>query len=107
MAAVATFAINGMLFGEEAATLGVGWLISIPVGMVLAIACALIQKHSYKDETGLAVGKGLLIGLLTAIPTALPAFGLIPLAVLGAVRTFGRGSEQRQLETVAPQRIRE
>lgn len=88
LTALALFAVDAMLFGEEVATLGAGWLISIPVGVVLGVAAILIQKYAFKDETGLAIGKGLLVGLVTAIPTALPALGLFPFAVFGAIKTM-------------------
>lgn len=71
-------AVDVMLFGAEGATLGVSWLISIPVAGVLAIASILVQKYGFKEGWGLAIGKGLIVGLLTAVPTALPA--LVPLA---------------------------
>lgn len=89
------FAIDWMLFAAEGATLGVGWPISIGVAIVLTIPCILIQKNGFQDGWGLAIGKGLLIGILTAIPTALPSF--IPLsggAMGTAVLLFGDGSVQ-------------
>ena len=72
------FAVDWMLFGAEAGSLGVTWPISIAVGAVLGVASVLIQKYYFKEDWGLALGKGLLVGLLTAIPTALPSF--VPLA---------------------------
>lgn len=66
-------AVDTMLFGATAATLGAGWAISIPVAMVLVIPCVLIQKKSFGDGWGAALGKGMMIGLLTAIPTPIPA----------------------------------
>ncbi len=80
------FAIDWMLFGEEAATLGVGWAISIPVALVLTIGCTLIQKYEYKDEWGAAIGKSLLIGLLTAIPTAIPSIVALGGGVIGTIK---------------------
>ncbi|MCE2853128.1 MAG: hypothetical protein LW717_18350 [Chloroflexaceae bacterium] len=74
-------AIDLMLFGSELA--GIGWVVSIPVAVVFSIASALIQKHGFKDEWGLAIGKALLIGCLIAIPT--PIGAVVPLVggVLG------------------------
>lgn len=68
------FAIDWMLFAAEGSTFGGSWVISIGIACVLTIPCILIQRYGYKDEWGLAIGKGLMIGCLTAIPTALPAF---------------------------------
>jgi hypothetical protein len=95
LTALGLFVVDWMLFGEEIATGGVGWLISLPVGLVLGVAAILIQKHLYKDETAPAVAKGLLVGLLTAIPAPLSSFGILPLFAFGAISSFF--SRQRQL----------
>ena|SRR5437867_7044085 len=95
LTAMGMFAVDWMLFGEEVATAGIGWVISLPVGVVLGLAAALIQKHAYKDETMTAAAKGLLVGLLTAIPTPLASFGMLPLAAFGAIKVFS--SKRRQL----------
>jgi len=65
-------AVDVMLFGEEAATAGIGWAASIPVAFVLGIAAVFIQRYSFHDEWCAVFGKALLVALLTAIPTALP-----------------------------------
>jgi hypothetical protein len=72
-------AVDAMLFAGETATLGASWLISVPVAAVLTIACILVQKYGFKEGWGLAVGKGLIVGLVTAIPAPLPTF-VVPLA---------------------------
>ena len=66
------FAVDVMLFGEEAARAGIGWAASTPVAFVLGIAAVFIQRYSFHDEWCAAFGKALLVALLTAIPTALP-----------------------------------
>jgi hypothetical protein len=88
LTALGLLAIDWMLFGEEVATAGVGWVISLPVGAVLAIVVFLIQKHSYRDATLPALSKGLLVGLLTAIPAPLSSFGLLPMAAFGALKAL-------------------
>ena len=88
LTALGLFAVDWMLFGEEVATGGAGWLVSLPVGVVLGLIAILIQKHSYKDETAPAVAKGLLVGLLTAIPAPLSSFGILPMAAFGLVRVL-------------------
>ena len=95
LTALGLFAIDWILFGEEVATAGVGWLISLPVGVMLGIIAIIIQKHAYKDDTAPAIAKGLLVGLLTAIPAPLSSFGILPLAAFGMIRTLT--SRQRQL----------
>jgi hypothetical protein len=88
LTAMGLFVVDWILFGEEVATAGIGWLISLPVGFAVGLAATLIQKHAYRDETIPAVAKGLLVGLLTAIPTPLASLGLIPLAAFGAIKSL-------------------
>jgi hypothetical protein len=95
LTAMGLFVIDWMLFGEEVATAGVGWLISLPVGVLLGLIAILIQKHVYKDETMPAVAKGLLVGLLTAIPAPLSSLGILPMAGFGLIRILS--SKQRRL----------
>jgi hypothetical protein len=96
LTAIGLFSVDWMLFGQEVATAGVGWLISLPVGMALGLISILIQQHVYKDDTMPAIAKGLLVGLLTAIPTALSSFGLLPLAAFGAIKTLSSKQSERQ-----------
>ncbi len=69
--------VDWMLFSAEGGTLGTSWIISIGVSIALTIPIILLQKFGYKEEWGLAIGKGIMIGCLTAIPTALPS--IVPL----------------------------
>ena len=88
-AAVGVIAVDVMLFGGTVATLGTGWAISIPVGIVLAIAVALIQHGALpRDNLALAAGKGILIGLLTAIPTPLPSAITLASGTMGGITLF-------------------
>jgi hypothetical protein len=89
------FVVDWMLFGGEVATAGIGWVMSIPVGAALGLAVILIQKHAYKDETMPAMAKGLLVGLITAIPTPLASLGVLPMAAFGAIKSLS--SKRRQL----------
>ena len=88
------FAVDMMLFGTEALTFELSWPISVAVGAVLTFPSILIQRHSFNDSWGAAIGKGMLIGVLTAIPTPLPA--LIPLlgGTLGTIQMLGSGKEK-------------
>jgi hypothetical protein len=79
-------AVDWMLFGSEAATLGVGWGVSVLVALALTPPCILIQKYSYKDSWGASAGKGLLVGVLTAIPTGLPSIVTFGGAAIGTAR---------------------
>ena len=72
MAAAGVIGIDLMLFGGTVSTGGVGYPVSIPVGIATAIAVCLIQNRGFpRDDLGLAAGKGIMVGLLTAIPTPL------------------------------------
>ncbi|RME89947.1 MAG: hypothetical protein D6770_03480 [Anaerolineae bacterium] len=92
------FAVDIMLFGLETSTLEVGWLISVPIAAALAIPSALIQKYSFNDNWGTAIGKGMLIGVLTAIPTPLPSVVPFIGGVLGAVKMLGAGEARESHE---------
>ena len=80
------FAVDWMLFGEEAVTLSAGWAISVPIALVLAVASIFIQKYAFKDEWGGAIGKSLVVGLLTAIPTAIPSIVMFGRGAIGTVK---------------------
>jgi len=73
LVAFVMFASDWMLFGPESVTLGITWPISIVVAAVLTVGCVLIQKYGMREQWGLAIGKGILVGILTAIPTPLPS----------------------------------
>ncbi|MDP8218404.1 MAG: hypothetical protein P9M03_06740 [Candidatus Theseobacter exili] len=63
--------VDWMLFSADVT--GVGWLISCLVAAVLVMPCVLIQKFAYSDAWSIAIAKGAIIGLITAIPTPLPS----------------------------------
>jgi hypothetical protein len=92
LTALGLLVVDWMLFGEEVATGGVGWLVSLPVGIILGLIAFLIQRRSSNDEFAPAAAKGLLVGLLTAIPAPLSSFGILPLAAFGAIRILSRDS---------------
>jgi len=78
-------AVDWMLFGPEAASLGASWPISIAVAIALSIPCILIQKYGMREAWGLAIGKGLMVAVLTAIPTALPSGATLVGGALGII----------------------
>jgi hypothetical protein len=72
------FAADWMLFGGEAGTAGVALAVTMPIALALMVPSVLIQRYSYGDPWGGAIGKGLLVGVLTAIPMPIgSAFTLI------------------------------
>ncbi len=86
MAAAGVIAIDSMLFGGTVFTGGVGYIASIPVGIATAIAVCLIQNRGFpRDDLGLAAGKGIMVGLLTAIPTPLPSVFVFGAGTAGAL----------------------
>lgn len=93
------FAVDMMLFGGEVMTFELTLPISMAVGAALSIPSILIQKYSFNDRWGAATGKGLLIGVLTAIPTPLPA--LVPLlgGTLGTMQMLsGKENDPKMIE---------
>ncbi len=98
------FATDLMLFGVEAGTFEIGWLVTVPVAIFLTIPSVLIQKYNYKDDWGSAIGKGMLVGVLTAIPTALPSAVPFIGGVLGSVNLLssGRGEDEADPPALPP-----
>jgi hypothetical protein len=85
-----TAIVDTMLFGGQFLTLGTSTLISLPVGIVLGFITYKAQRHWYRDDRESAIIKGLIVGLLTAIPTSLPGFLTIPSGVIGLVHMLHR-----------------
>jgi hypothetical protein len=77
--------VDLMLFGGEVLTLGELLPVSIGAGFVLGIITYLAQRKWYGDDKEAARIKGLIIGLLTAIPTPLPAALYIPSGIVGLI----------------------
>lgn len=86
------FAVDSMLFTGEAGTLGASWVVSIGVAIALTIPSVLIQKYGFKEEWGLAIGKGIMIGCLTAIPTSLPSVVSFVGGALGTMALLSNSS---------------
>jgi hypothetical protein len=86
LTAILLLVVDWMLFGEEVATGGVGWVLSLPIGVLLGIIAVLIQRKLFKEESRPAIAKGLVVAVLTAIPAPLSSLGLLPLAAFGAVK---------------------
>lgn len=63
--------VDMMLFGAD--TTGVGWFASCFVASLLVLPCILLQRYAYKDTWLIAISKGCIVGIITAIPTPLPA----------------------------------
>lgn len=83
---VLTLAVNTMVFVTGLGTFGVGWLTSIPVGLVLGGIIYQIQRKWYGDDHESALLKAFIVAFLTAIPSSLPGYLTIPSGILGFFR---------------------
>lgn len=78
--------VDLMLFGGELSSFGMFWIISATVGLLLAVPSALLQRYVYGDRWTRAIGKSLVVGVLTGIPTPLPSLGTATLTGFGIIR---------------------
>jgi hypothetical protein len=85
------FTVDMMLFGGEVLTFGLLIPISIVVGLVLGFITYRAQMKWYGDDRESALIKGVIIGLLTAIPTPLPAIVYVPSGILGLIHMAQNG----------------
>ncbi len=88
--AALTLVVDFMLFGGEFVTAGLIWPFSVAAGLVLGLIAYKAQRRWYGDDREAALIKGLILGLLTAIPTPIPAFLYIPSGIVGLVHNFRR-----------------
>jgi hypothetical protein len=79
-------AVDWMMFGGTVSTGGVGWCVTMPVALFLSIPSALLQRHAFGDGWGIAIAKGMIVGVLTAIPTPLPSIAPLAGGVLGVAK---------------------
>jgi hypothetical protein len=90
LVAFAMVVVDVMLIAADLATAAT---VSVLVALVLTVPCVLLQRYAYKDEWGVAIGKGMVVGLLTAIPTPLPA---IVTGVGGVAGTIGMLTDNKE-----------
>ena len=88
--AALTVIVDLMLFGGELATMGAILPVSIGAGVVLGVIAYLAQRKWYGDDQQSAAIKGLILGLLTAIPTPLPAILSVPSGIVGLIHNLRR-----------------
>ena len=69
--AFALIVVDMMLFGTDITV--ITWWISVIVGIMLIPPSILLQRFAYKDDWNVAIAKGVIVGILTGIPTPLPA----------------------------------
>jgi len=85
------FIIDMMLFGGAVLTLGILIPISLVAGLVLGFIAYRAQMKWYGDDRESALIKGVIVGLLTAIPTPLPAIVYLPSGILGLIHVARHG----------------
>jgi hypothetical protein len=95
LVAFAMVVVDIMLTATDLVTVAT---VSIIIALILTIPCILLQRYAYKDEWGVAIGKGMIVGILTAIPTPLPAIVTGTGGVLGAIGLLSNRKEPAQLE---------
>ena len=71
LVALSMIVVDAMLFPADAT--GAGWLLSATVALFLTAPCVLMQRFAYKDSWAVAISKGMIVGILTAIPTPIPS----------------------------------
>jgi len=74
-----------MLFGGNLLTLGLLLPVSVGAGLVLGFITFRAQRRWYGDDTDAALIKAAIVGLLTAIPTPLPAALYLPSGIVGLI----------------------
>ena len=89
--------VDTMLFGGTVATLGASTVVSVPAGIVLGLITYRAQRHWYGDDRESAMLKGLIVGLLTAIPTSLPGLLTIPSGIVGLLHMLPWKRKNRML----------
>ena len=86
--AILAIALDTMLFAGEIISMGILMVFSIVAGVVFGFITYRAQKSWYGDNHESAKIKALMMGLLTAIPTALPAFLYLPAGLVGLVHVI-------------------
>jgi hypothetical protein len=89
-----TFIVDAMLFGGVALTAGLLIPVALVAGVVLGFITYRAQMKWYGDDRESALIKGVIVGLLTAIPTPLPAILYVPSGILGLIH-MARGGWER------------
>jgi hypothetical protein len=79
------FVVDMMLFGGNVLTMGLLLPVSIGSGLVLAFVTYRAQRRWFGDDHDAALIKAAIVGLLTAIPTPLPAVIYVPSGILGFI----------------------
>ncbi len=83
--AILALILDAMLFAGEIISFGVLITLSVVVGAIFGFITYKAQISWYGDDKDSAIIKALIMGLLTAIPSPLPAFLYVPSGVIGLI----------------------
>ena len=89
--AILTFTVDMMLFGGAVLTFGLMIPVSLVAGIILGFITYRAQMKWYGDDRESALIKGVIIALLTAIPTPLPAIVYVSSGILGLIHMVRKG----------------
>ena len=81
-----TVVADTMIFGGDIVTAGFMLPVAMCAGVVLGVITFLAQRKYYGDDNQASLIKGLIVALLTAIPSPLPYALFIPAGVVGFFR---------------------
>jgi len=84
--ALTMFIVDQMLGVLELGSLEALAVLSFVVGLLLIVPCTLVQRYADRDPWGLAIAKGMLIGIIVAIPTSIPSVLLASWGIASAGR---------------------
>jgi len=92
------FSIDTLLFTSEVATFEATWALTIPIGLALAVFAIVLQKKLYGDSWRAALGKGSIVGVMTAIPLPIASLTTLLGGVIGVGKSLLENKAQPQLE---------
>jgi len=88
--ALLTLAVDTMLFAGEIASMGLILPICCAAGCLLGLITFLAQRKHYGDDNEAALIKGLIVALVTAIPSPLSGLLSVPSGIVGFVYNMRR-----------------
>lgn len=80
------FTVDSLLFASEVTTFEATWALTIPIGMMLTVFSVLAQKRLFGDSWRAALGKGIIVGVLTAIPLPIASFSTLLGGIIGVAK---------------------
>jgi hypothetical protein len=91
------FTVDSMLFASEIVTVEATWALTVPIALILTGPAIFLQRRLYGDSWRAAIRKGLIVGVLTAIPLPLASLTTLAGGLLGAGKALLEKKEDRLL----------